>query len=331
MKHRSFGIVVSVLVGGLAASFVGCGGADVPSREDSPSDDDSSRGTNAGTTSDDDDDRHPGSGSSDDSGKTPGGDSSPDASSPPSPPPTVDCSPDPSKSKYSAESVDVGGQKRTYHLFVPAPCDANQPRSIVVLYHGDGGFGEQMRGLKFEDRVGGNAVVVYPDGVFFTWDTNSAPANNKDIQFFDALLGDVAKKATVDPSRVFVFGHSRGAFFVNLLGCYRGNNVRALVAHSGGGPSSSQKDVCNTPPPAAMMIHGDADPNVSYDSGKKSLQYWMTKNKCQSGTTPFDPSPCVSYDGCTAGHPVVWCSLPGAGHGIWSSATEASWNFFRQF
>lgn len=330
MKLRSFGIVVTVLATGGSGSLVGCGGADVPSREDSPSDDDSSRGTDTGTTSDGDDDRSA-DGTSDDPRKTPPGDASSDASSPSPPPPAVDCSPDPSKSKYTGESVDVGGQKRTYHLFVSAPCDASQPRSIVVLYHGDGGFGEQMRGLKFEDRVGGNAVVVYPDGVFFTWDTNSPPPNNKDIQFFDALLEDVAKKATVDPSRVFVFGHSRGAFLVNLLGCYRGDKVRALVAHSGGGPSNSQKDVCNTPPPAAMMIHGDADPNVSYESGKRSLQYWTTKNKCQSGTTPFDPSPCVSYDGCTAGHPVVWCSLPGAGHGIWSSATEASWNFFRQF
>lgn len=310
---------MAIVACGLGGIAVACGGADVPTHAASRPDDEPTTTTtsaDASTT-----------------------DPSNDAAVPP--PSNPGCTPDPSKSKYTAESVQIDAGTRTYHLFVPEACDPSHPPAILVLFHGDGGNGESMRFLKFEDKVGANAVLVYPDGPGQTWDLETAPADNNDYKFYDALLTDVAKKTSVDEKRVFLFGHSRGAFFANQLGCFRGDKVRALVAHSGGGPYSNNAsdfgddglfNACNTPPPAAMMIHGESDLVVSYDNGgKKSLAYWTAKDKCKTTTTPFAPSPCVVYDGCTAGHPVVWCSIPGMGHELWSSASEASWNFFKQF
>jgi len=39
------------------------------------------------------------------------------------------------------------------------------------------------------------------------------------------------------------------------------------------------------------------------------------------------PSPCVSYDACTAGLPEIYCEIPGLGHQIWPSAPKAVWDF----
>lgn len=316
MNYRYVGLVVLAASAVAARAVVGCGSSDATPRASlSPSADGSTPASN-------------------DASAEP--DAFADAVAPP-----PDCTYEASKASYTAESLDVGGGKRTYGLFVPTPCDPGKPLPVVFLFHGDGGNGASMRGFGFEDQVAGRAVLVYPDGPNRTWDLETAPENNQDYKFFDALLEDVGKKASIDKGRVFALGFSRGGFFVNQLGCFRGDVVRAVAGHSGGGPYSEEQGVwdddglftrCNTPPVAAMEIHGEIDFVVSYEKGGKySARYWRTKNRCQTSTTEFAPSPCVAYEGCAAGHPVVWCSIPNLGHQVWSDAARAAWNFFEQF
>lgn len=319
MKYRYLGLIAVAASLVAARSFVGCGGTEPagPRSKVSP-------------TSDTPPSTVPSS-----------ADASVEAGTNDGPPVSDGCAYDKSKSAYSSESLGFGDGTRTYGLFVPAPCDPSKPLPVVFLFHGDGGNGASMRGFGLEDQVAGRAVLVYPDGPNKTWDLESRPENNQDYKFFDALLEDVGKKASIDKSRVFAFGFSRGGFFVNQLGCFRGDKVRAVAAHSGGGPYSEEDGVwdddglftgCNTPPTAAMVIHGESDGVVPYDKGGKySARYWQTKNQCQTSTTDFAPSPCVGYQGCQQGHPVVWCSIPSLGHQPWSNATQAAWNFFKQF
>jgi hypothetical protein len=43
----------------------------------------------------------------------------------------------------------------------------------------------------------------------------------------------------------------------------------------------------------------------------------LARNGCQgTATAAFDPAypACVTYTGCPAAYPVVWCLLPGLGH-----------------
>ena len=54
-------------------------------------------------------------------------------------------------------------------------------------------------------------------------------------------------------------------------------------------------------------------------------------NGCTSMTMPVDPSPCVAYQGCMPGYPVVWCVRPGDPHAIPSFAAAAIAKFFQQF
>ena len=58
---------------------------------------------------------------------------------------------------------------------------------------------------------------------------------------------------------------------------------------------------------------------------------YLKLNHCMNTSQPVDPSPCVAYDGCDAGYPVVWCSVAGQGHAISSYASGAIAKFFKQF
>ena len=178
---------------------------------------------------------------------------------------------------------------------------------------------------------------MYPDGPNQTWDLETPPDMNLDYQFFDLMVSDLSSKLCVDKSHIFVFGFSRGGFFVNQLGCFRGNTVRAIAANSGGGPYSNNPNDfdqngffhCTTPPVAAVIIHGENDGTVPIaGGGEKSRDHWQIANACQTTTAAYSPSPCVSYSGCAADHPVVWCAIPGMDHALWPTDPTLVWSFF---
>lgn len=234
--------------------------------------------------------------------------------------------------------VSFGASKGTYSLYLPDGYDGTTVFPVIFAFHGDGGNGESMRGAKLEDAANGGAIIVYPDGPNQTWDLETPPAQNRDYAFFDAMVAEVKVKLCADPKRIFAFGFSRGAFFANQLGCFRGDVVRGISAHSGGGPYSNDGSdfdqngffKCPKPAVAALIIHGESDDSngVPYAAGVKSRDHWRLRNACTTSSKAHAPSPCVTYDGCPAGRPVAWCSIPGMGHQIWSGTSKAVWSFF---
>jgi polyhydroxybutyrate depolymerase len=239
---------------------------------------------------------------------------------------------------YSEQSLAGSHGPRTYGLYLPSTYEGNVPLPIIVSFHGDGGSGASMRSAGFERATENAAILVYPDGKNREWDLETLPAANEDYVFFDELVADVAKKTCIDAKRIFLFGFSRGGFFANQLACHRGNLVRAIASSSGGGPySNSGSDFdshgiftgCTTAPPAALIIHGEEDSTVPPIAGEKCVRHWRVQNGCSTQSTPQAPAPCLSFGGCAAGHPVVACTVPKMGHGIWPKAADASWAFFR--
>ncbi len=231
-----------------------------------------------------------------------------------------------------------GGGKGNYSLYLPDGYDGSTVFPVIFAFHGDGGNGQSMRGAGLEEASAGKAIIVYPDGPNQTWDLETAPAQNRDYALFDAMVSDVETNLCADPKRIFAFGFSRGAFFANQLGCYRGDVLRGLSASSGGGPYSNDGNdfdqngffKCPTPAVAALIIHGQNDnqDGVPYAAGEKSRDHWRLRNACATTSKAYAPSPCITYDGCPAGHPVAWCSIPNMGHRIWSGAPQAVWSFF---
>lgn len=243
------------------------------------------------------------------------------------------------------ETVDVWGEPRTFELVVPKTIATGKAYPVVFVFHGDGGNGEGMRTwLQLERESGDAAVVVYPDGKDASWDLYTPAASNADNAFLDAMLTSIQAKVTIDATRVFGTGYSSGAFFVNQVACRRSSFFRAIVSNSGGAPQEPEdpagsvwaattytKCATQTAGVSALVIHGNDDYVVGTTSGTYDARYWAYVNGCDDSEetrTATLPSPCVQHSACPAGKRVVYCEIPGIGHGMWTESTKASWSFF---
>jgi polyhydroxybutyrate depolymerase len=233
--------------------------------------------------------------------------------------------------------MTVAGNARTYDLSVPTSYDPTRAYPLVAVFHGSGGTAENARNtFSFENISADGAVFVYPNGQGNQWDLDTAPDENQDVAFFDQIVSTLEERLCIDSSRVFATGYSNGAFFSNQLGCHRGDKLRAIASHAGGGPyggNDSYDDEghmkCAGRPPAVMLFHGEDDSVVPLSDARLSLAHWKWANQCQDGSTARAPDPCASFDGCAKA--VVWCQLPGMGHEVWGAGAKATWDFFASF
>jgi polyhydroxybutyrate depolymerase len=237
------------------------------------------------------------------------------------------------------ESMTSGGAKRTYVLVVPKTYDAARAYPLVMVFHGQPGTAVAMHQFHpFEVASQQEAVLVYPDGTNLEWNLTGPTAVNADMQFVKALVDEVASKVSIDKTRVFGDGYSNGGFMVNQLACRLGL-FKAIASHAGGAPyeppetgparypNGYVKCAADVRTPA-IVLHGEADGVVTPDSGEFDAMYWAYVNGCAATRSATTPSPCTTYDGCPAGKPVVWCSIPSLGHLIWSNGAAAAWAFF---
>ena len=239
-----------------------------------------------------------------------------------------------------SQSITVNGAARTYELYIPPSYDGTTTYPLVFVFHGDGGTGAQVRSsFDIETTSAGGAIFVYPDGLDNTWDIDDATGLLRDAAFIDAVAADLSSTRCADNKRLFAIGFSKGAYFVNQLACVSNSNFRGVMSFEGGGPfyvdganmkfDDNGNLTCPAPPVAALQVQGTADTTVDPGEGMKARDHWIAANECQSSTSAYDPSPCVSYDGCNADRPEVWCLIPGLTHSIWDQGTQVAWDFIK--
>ncbi|WP_438022787.1 alpha/beta hydrolase family esterase [Sorangium sp. So ce233] len=226
-------------------------------------------------------------------------------------------------------SIDVGGTTREYILAVPDDYDPSHAYRLIFAWHPRGGSAEQVAtgfgggyyGL--QGRAGGSAIFVSPEGLDQGW----ANTGGRDITFLRAMLDRLGAELCIDQSRIFSTGFSYGGMMSYAIGCAMGDVFRAIAPMSGALYSGCE-DGDN--PVAMWGAHGDADDVVPVENGRSARDVFLERNHCAQQTTPVQPDPCVSYEGCDAGYPVVWCEFSG-GHAPQNNAGESIWNFFSQF
>jgi polyhydroxybutyrate depolymerase len=232
-----------------------------------------------------------------------------------------------------SQMISVGGQSRTFQLYLPSGYDGHTTYPILQVFHGDGGNGAGVRGaFAIEAASGGNAIIAYPDGQSATWQIDTYAPMMKDVAFVDAIFASLSTKYCSD-GRNFLAGFSRGAYFVNQAACRTKSTLRGIMSNSGGGPYGVQssefangKVVCPAARVAAMQVHGTADGTVALSEGQTTRDYWRGASACAATTSAYAPSPCVSYDGCAKAE--IWCQISGMGHSVWAQSPQAAWGFF---
>ena len=248
---------------------------------------------------------------------------------------------------------------RPYGFKVPAGYDGDSPTPLVIMLHGYG-----LTPAAQEDYFQFGAVAdeqtflyAYPGGTVDPtnarfWNADDACCNFfgaevDDIGYIDAVIDDVSAKYNVDPRRIFIVGHSNGAFMSHRLACERSGRIAAIASLAGAVWRDATK--CNPSRPISVLdVHGDADNVVlfgggaipagflapgnppttqpPYPSQAQTMSTWAGKNGCSGALAPngvtLDLDVALvgaetsesGYTGCPTGIGVELWTIRGGGH-----------------
>jgi polyhydroxybutyrate depolymerase len=225
---------------------------------------------------------------------------------------------------------------RDYTIQLPAGYDLEHP--YPVFFGADGcGPAPPQKGAGFSVPGENGAIKVGLQQIgpcFADGGIRCAPdianvgacVNGPELPYFLAVQTWVEENFCVDLGTELIGGGSSGAWEALLAGCASANTLRGFYSLAGG--LREHRWACNGPV-AAFMIVSDADTanpvgplaalNVPEDTFgmKPARDEILKRNGCNgSASVPYDAKypECVTYPGCPAPYPVVWCEFPGGQH-----------------
>lgn len=226
--------------------------------------------------------------------------------------------------------LKMGPLTRTFVVRVPATSDARKPAPLIFLFHPFGMNAQYMQGRAPMPRVWPEVIAVYPQGLPRTgggaigfqpaWQTEPGEMDNRDLVFFDTMLGWLRANHCVDDKRVFVMGYSNGARLASLLACERAHMIAGVAVASG-------SLTCAPPEPKPVILsHGVQDPTIQYGRAVEAARTWASRNEC--GGPPKSGLPgCFMAESCSAA-PVILCTYDG-GHEYHDPFTRAVADFLK--
>jgi poly(3-hydroxybutyrate) depolymerase len=248
----------------------------------------------------------------------------------------------------------------TYHLPATAP-DCNRP--LLIVLHGDSGTGAGIMGYAgFNDLADTeNFLAVYPDalGTEFNKYVDNAighagsnlPNAPDDVKFVSDIIDYFFSTYGIDRSRVYVTGHSGGAFMAYHLALADGskNKISAIapVAASVWGDLpyiNSQSTVANYSPTAIMHLHCTADATVAFPAVGASYTWPLSIFSTPACGNPAPTTTVINAEVdrltyCGTGKKIELIKLKRAslGHG-WPTLANAGydgaaeiWNFVKTY
>lgn len=200
----------------------------------------------------------------------------------------------------TAQTVDAG--RGALPVTVPSSYTADAPAPLIVLLHTYGRTGavqDEYMGLSgLADAYG--FISVAPDGTPSAaennprfWNASAACCNWEgkeldDSAYIMGIIAAVKSKYNIDDRRVFIIGHSNGAFMAHRLAHDHSGAIAAIASFAGADQSVERPTPAN--PVHVLQIHGDADEAIAYDGGeiqgasypsaRASVENWAARNGC---------------------------------------------------
>ncbi|WP_437644309.1 alpha/beta hydrolase family esterase [Sorangium sp. So ce362] len=245
-----------------------------------------------------------------------------------SPTPSAGCDKDASQplAQWVAQpDLNIESVDRKWWVWLPAKYDPTRAYPVVFLFHG---CSSGDNNVPMQRQTGEDAILVRGVGVSSNtcWD---ASANGPDVAFFDRMLDAVLQDHCADASRVFAAGYSSGAWLINTLECRRGDRLRAAGSVAGG--AVNPRDCVGQV--ARIFVHDANDRDNDISGSVVERDRLLEANHCDAEREPVPeaPSPCVRYQGCDEGYPVIWCETSGQGHDRQDAlAPAAFWGLFTE-
>jgi polyhydroxybutyrate depolymerase len=168
---------------------------------------------------------------------------------------------------------------RQVTLHVPASYDAAKPVPLVMLLHGYTASGAlQEAYLKFapeSDRLG--FLYAYPDGKVDQrhsrfWNATDACCDLyrtgvDDSGYLSEVIKRIEATYRVDTRRVYLVGHSNGAFMAFRMACDHADQITAVATLNGAMWRDASR--CRPSAPVSVLdIRGTKDTTIRYAGGK---------------------------------------------------------------
>lgn len=230
---------------------------------------------------------------------------------------------------------------RDSQLFLPSGYSPDSPVPLLINLHGYSGTGASHSSYTFMQDAANKAGMAYiaPNGTKDNlennfWNAGSACCNFNvkqvdDIAYLNLLIEKARSSASIDSTKIYLFGHSNGAFMSYAYLC-SGTTKVAAVAGLAGAMELDPK-LCNAQPSRVLHIHGQLDETILYEGGalfgnrytsaEETVNQWSQINGCRmNGETDLDlldsltgnDTKQVTY-GCKTGELELW-RLPQGEH-----------------
>jgi polyhydroxybutyrate depolymerase len=232
-------------------------------------------------------------------------------------------------------TLRVAGLERTGFYYAPAAAKTT-PVPLVFVFHGHGGSALNAARQFQMHRVWPEAICVYlnglptpggglvdPEGKKPGWVIRAAEGENRDVQFFDAVLAKLRADYQIDPHRIHATGHSNGGFFTYLLWAERGG-VLASVAPSA---AVAGRFATQLKPKSVLHLAGEKDTLVKYEAQARTVDALRRLNGCAAEGRNYGPH--TTLYPSAGGTPVAAFIHPGA-HGFPEAGGAVIAQFFRE-
>jgi polyhydroxybutyrate depolymerase len=250
------------------------------------------------------------------------------------------------------QQVDVDGVSRRWTTVVPPGPPAS---AVMVVLHGVGGRGADMRSAGFEPLAAGKGMVLaYPDALGGAWNDGRPGADPvvpgapvDDSRFLRLVIDETVARTGADARRVALIGFSNGAVMASRLACDLADRVSALALIAGTAGQGFERSCQPARPLAVLMAAGVYDTTVPYAGGRianwgtkrrgylagvdELFTFWRAQNGCASAQTVGVETRGID---CRSGSPVVRYQVGTAVH-EWYRAprfdtTNMVWDFVQR-
>jgi polyhydroxybutyrate depolymerase len=203
----------------------------------------------------------------------------------------------------------VGGDRP---VTVNLPDTLAKPAPLLILLHSASTSGAHQENYMKLGPVAKKNGLIYiapngtnnPEGKRF-WNASKSCCNKykqevDDVAYINSLIDEINTKTPVDPKRIYLVGHSNGAFMSYTYAC-KTNKVAAIVAIAGA--MDTNPDCSPSTPVSLLDIHGTSDQTIkftggvmnqnSYTSAATTISKFAEVNQCSNSTTSqkdFEPT-----------------------------------------